>query len=93
MKISAAAITLFATLALASPAPVAQPNAADGALADAVPIQARDPAPYLEARKKPKKPSRGNSSNSSAAVTVTPNLVLQLGALGLGVMEVVRLWD
>lgn len=54
---------------------------------------------HLEARKK-KKPkysssdSNNNSTNSTSGVVVamTPSRALQLGAAGLGVMEVVRLW-
>ncbi|KAF2023922.1 hypothetical protein EK21DRAFT_79843 [Setomelanomma holmii] len=92
MKVSAVSTLLFASLALSSPAPAAQP--ASGALAPAAEPQLIERAPIvLEARKKAKKPKNGsNNTNSSAAVTMTPNRALQIGALGVGVMEVVRLW-
>lgn len=34
----------------------------------------------------------GKGNNTSAAVTFEPNRVLQVGALTLGVVEIVRLW-
>ncbi|KAF2823171.1 hypothetical protein CC86DRAFT_372865 [Ophiobolus disseminans] len=91
MKVAAATTLLFAALALASPAPVAQPNAIAH---PAEILAARDPSPSLQERaKKPKPNSGGNDSNSTgAADTLTANRVLQLGALSLGVMEIVRLW-
>jgi hypothetical protein len=90
MKFIAATTLFFATLALASPAPAAEPNT-DTIVAplDVVP---REAMPILEERaKKPKGGSSGNNTNSSA-ISITPSRALQLGALGLGVMEVVRLW-
>jgi hypothetical protein len=90
MKFAASATLLFATLALASPAPAANANAA----AVAQPLEAvapRAPAPVLEERaKKPKGGSGGNSTG--AADMLSPSRALQLGALSLGVMQVVRLW-
>jgi hypothetical protein len=93
MKVAAATTLIFASLALASPAPAAQPNAA--AVVRPLEVEPRAPEPVLlEARKKPKGgSSNGNSSNSTgAADTISPSRALQIGALGLGVMEVVRLW-
>ncbi|KAL6707605.1 hypothetical protein ACN47E_003955 [Coniothyrium glycines] len=106
MRFAAAASLLFASLALASPAPVAQPDAA--AVAAPAPVlfesgeafchalteRNADAMPntvHLEARKK--KPSGGGSTNSTgAAMVITPSRVLQVGAVGLGVIEVWRLW-
>jgi hypothetical protein len=89
MKFAAVSTLLFATLALASPAPAAQPNAA--AIAQSLEVLPRDAAHVLEARKKKPKGSSGNSTNSTATA-MTPSRALQLGALSLGVMEIVRLW-
>ncbi|KAH7081631.1 hypothetical protein BKA63DRAFT_504206 [Paraphoma chrysanthemicola] len=89
MKFAAATTALFATLALASPAPAAQPDAAV-AVAEPLLVE-RAPHPVLEARKK-SKPKGGSGNDTSAAVALSPSLALQLGAVGLGVMEVVRLW-
>ncbi|KAJ4374958.1 hypothetical protein N0V83_002037 [Neocucurbitaria cava] len=63
--------------------------ARDAAGAQNIRLDARDPMP-----KKPKTPSSGNNTNTTNAadMTITPSRALQLGALGLGVMEVVRLW-
>ena len=94
MKVAAATTLLFATLALASPAPVARPEAAAIAQPAEV-LTARDPSPILEERAKKPKPNSGNSNDTNstgAAIAITPSRVLQLGALSLGVMEVVRLW-
>ncbi|OAL01181.1 hypothetical protein IQ06DRAFT_293292 [Phaeosphaeriaceae sp. SRC1lsM3a] len=93
MKFAAATTVLFATLSLASPAPAAQP--AEVAQPLAVAPREAAPAPYLEARvpKKPKTGSGGNKNTTdSAAIMMTPSRALQLGALGLGAMQVVRLW-
>jgi hypothetical protein len=90
MKVAAAATLLFATLALASPAPApAAANAA--AVAQPLEVIPRDAAPMLEARKKKPKGGSSNSSNSTATM-MSPSRALQLGALSLGVMEIVRLW-
>lgn len=63
--------------------------ARDAAGAQNIRLDARDPEP-----KKPKGGSNGNKTNTTNAadMTITPSRALQLGALGLGVMEVVRLW-
>ncbi|KAF2730896.1 hypothetical protein EJ04DRAFT_514958 [Polyplosphaeria fusca] len=102
-----AAITLvLATLALANPAPAADAQIETPAQFEEA-LAARDPspaAPEIVARaagiqlapRSPKKPkvSNGNNKNNtdSAAGTLSPSKALGLGALGLGVMEVVRLW-
>jgi hypothetical protein len=53
MKVAAATTLIFASLALASPAPAAQPNAA--AVVRPLEVEPRAPEPVLlEARKKPK---------------------------------------
>jgi hypothetical protein len=93
MKFAAVSTLLFATLALASPAPAAQPNAA-ALEAGAQPFDfvART-LPVLEARKKKPKGSSGNNSNTTgAADMISPSRALQLGALSVGVLEIVRLW-
>lgn len=90
MKVAAISTLLFATVALATPASAAQPEAAAVAPL-AQPVAAR--APVLEERaKKPKGGSGSSGNDTSAAITNAPARALQLGALGLGVMEVVRLW-
>lgn len=97
MKFAAATTLFFATLALASPAPAAQP---DASVAQPIAVAAREAAPapveILEQRtpKKPKGGSGGNNNTntSAAADMMTPSRALQLGALGLGAMQVVRLW-
>jgi hypothetical protein len=71
--------------ALASRDPAAQPEVVPEIVARTAEIQ-------LERRKKPKSSNnKGNSTNSSAT-SITPSRALQLGALGLGVYEVVQLW-
>lgn len=97
MKIAATATLLFATLALANPAPIAQPEADAAPVAQPL-VETRDPevlhSVQLDARgKKPKTGSGSGSGNdTSAADIITPSRALQLGALGFGVIEVVRLW-
>lgn len=106
-----AAVTLFlAALALANPAPVAEPEAVaepvqidSRAALDEV-LAARVASPQLDARdaglrlapREPKKSKTktggGGNDTEDAAISLTPSRALQLGALGLGVMEVVRLW-
>ena len=104
MKVSTTLPLLFATLALANPAPasnprvpaIAQPEAREAA---PVPeIVARTAGIVLDDRSPKKGSSSGSGSKNttnntdSAAGTITISRGLQLGALGLGVMEVVRLW-
>lgn len=94
MKFIAATTLLCATLALATPAPLAGP-----AVPESVPefrhaLTARTAVaqPQLDARAS--KPKGGSSSNkTSAAVSMSPGGVLLVGAVGLGVMEVVGLWN
>ena len=101
----AALTLLLATLALANPAPIAEPLAVAQPKAvvaqpefEALALRVAEPEVdasktgiQLEARKsKPKGSNSGNSSN--AAIALMPSRALELGALGLGVMEVVRLW-
>ena len=103
MKFSTATTIFFATLAIASPAPapIAQPEAV--AAVDS-PNMVREAAPEsiltadiveIEART-PKKSKGGKSggggNDTNAAITITPSRALELAALSLGVMEVVRLW-
>jgi hypothetical protein len=88
MKFAAISTLLFATLALASPAPAAQPNTMVAQPLEVIP---RDAAHVLEARKKKPKGGSGNSTNSTATA-MTPSRALQIGALSVGVMEIVRLW-
>ena len=97
----AAVTLLFAALALASPAPVAEPNtgavaefedalAAREATPEPIPeIVARTAGVVLEERdpKKSSKPKgNGNSTDTGAAGMLTPSLALELGVLGLGAM-------
>lgn len=91
------AITTFcAALALATPAPVTGP-----AVPETVPefrgaliARAAAAIPQLEQRaSKPKGSSGGSGNSSSAAASVSPSGALMVSALGLGVMEVVRLWN
>jgi hypothetical protein len=103
MKASTTLSLLFATLALANPAAVGNPRI-PGSLArpevrEAAPapadIVARTAGIVLDSRSPKKGSSSSGSSNKtedSAAETVTVSRGLQLGALGLGVLEVVRLW-
>lgn len=95
MRFIAATTFLCAALALATPAPLAGP-----AVPETVPefrhtLTARAAAtfPQLDARASKPKGSKGGGNGTSAAVSITPNGALQLAALGLGVMEVVRLWN
>jgi hypothetical protein len=102
MKVTAATTLFFATLALASPAPVVQPEAQPNVVESRAQFHrallARDAVPaqfaQLDTRKvKGGKGGSGNNTEESAASDmITPSRALQLGALGLGVMEVARLW-
>ncbi|OAL51826.1 hypothetical protein IQ07DRAFT_598631 [Pyrenochaeta sp. DS3sAY3a] len=102
MRFAAATTLLFATLALANPAPIARPEADGSQLIETRSqlhnaLAARDAEALhniqLEARAKKPKPGSGSSGNDTgAADMISPSRALQLGALGLGVIEVVRLW-
>lgn len=105
MKIAGVTL-LFASLAFANPAPaaqpaaaavpapVAQPEAQPVPLNEALIARIAEPAPEVVARagKKPKSSSNNGNSTTDAAGMLTPSRALQLGALGVGVIEVVRLW-
>jgi hypothetical protein len=95
MRFIATTTIACATLALATPAPVSGP-----AVPESVPdfhhaLLSRDATrPQLDTRaSKPKGSKGGSSGNSSTAVSVSPSNVLVMGALGLGVIEAVRLWN
>jgi hypothetical protein len=94
MRLSVITAILFTTLTIASPAPTAQPTAALTPLE----IDARTAVHLVDRMPKTKKPksSGGNSTNeteeSAASGMLAPSRVLELGALGFGVLEVVRLW-
>ena len=94
MKFVAATTIICATLALATPASLAGP-----AVPESVPefrralLARAAELPQLDTRASKPKGSKGGSGNSSAAVSVSPSNVLMVGALGLGVVEVVRLWN
>jgi hypothetical protein len=109
MKFSAATTLLLTTLALASPAPVAKPDA----VAEPISIESRTQlGKTLAARNAIAMPDiqlaerattggkggkggsggSGNSTESAASDMLSPSRVLQATALGLGVVEVVRLW-
>jgi hypothetical protein len=90
--------TSTSTLALANPAPA---NVAALAAREAQPAHALGHAPEIDARaaglvletRKSKTPNTGSKNNTdNAAGVITPSRALELGALGLGVLEVVRLW-
>jgi hypothetical protein len=100
MKSSVAFTLLFTTLALATAAPAAHPEAAPAPFSDAPSlapeIDARAAGLILKSRGDKKHKIKGghgsgneqeeqNNTDSSAA-SMTSNRVLQLGALGLGVM-------
>ncbi|KAF2260787.1 hypothetical protein CC78DRAFT_385501 [Lojkania enalia] len=92
--------------ATAAPALKAQPIEIDtrAQLEEALTARNPEPVPEVVARaagiqlaprdpkKKPKTSSSGDGNDTDAAVTLTASRALQLGALGLGVVEVVRLW-
>lgn len=110
MKFTAATTLLLATVALASPAPVANPDAVAEPLLVESRKQFREalaarsvlamPEVQLEERassggkggKGGKGGSGGNNTENAASDMLSPSRVLQIAALGLGVVEVVRLW-
>jgi hypothetical protein len=98
---------LLASIVLASPAPIAEPIAVaqpDAVVAqpefEALAARVAEPnvdaskaGIQLEARKsKPKGSSKSNNTDTSAAMVLAPSRALELGALSLGVLEIVRLW-
>lgn len=95
-------VLLLATLIHANPAPaadskaIAGPNGVDDIAQRNDVFSVPDPhviARAMEKRKK-KKPGSGSSVNvtDSAVGFITPSRALQVGALGVGVIEIVRLW-
>jgi hypothetical protein len=84
--------------AVAAPAPIAEPAAVPEAIVEArvakPKIDAIAAGIQLDSRAPKKSKPKGSSGNSTegAAGIITPSRALQAGALGLGVMEVVRLW-
>jgi hypothetical protein len=101
MKVTAATTLLFAALALASPTSVAQPKAQPKSVETRAQFHnallSRDAAAaqfaQLDTRKvKGGKGGSGNNTESDASDMFTPSRALQLGALGLGVIQVARLW-
>lgn len=96
MKVATLSTLCFATLALSSPAPAAQPGVEAVAVAQTKFLEARDADAIqniqLNARAKKPKPGSNSNDTSSAGNVLTPSLVFQAGAFGLGVIEVVRLW-
>ena len=97
MKFAATTATLlFATFSLATPAPAAGPLVPDTAneFRHALFGRAAAAIPHLDTRKvKGSSGKGGGNTTSSAAVAVSPSNAVMIGALGLGVMEIVRLWN
>lgn len=94
MKFTAATTLLCATLALATPAPLAGPLVPETIpeFRHALTARAAAAVPDLDTRaSKPKGSSSGNTT--SAATSMSPSSALLMGVLGLGVVEVVRLWN
>lgn len=102
MKFWGLPVLLLATLVYANPAPASDSKAIGGPNAVDDVAKCNDlftrPDPHVIARalqKKKKKGGSGSSANvtdSAAAGFVTPSRALQAGALGMGVIEIVRLW-
>ncbi|KAF2245008.1 hypothetical protein BU26DRAFT_90841 [Trematosphaeria pertusa] len=98
MKFASATALLFATLALANPSPN-QPESRNqlsdklGARADAPALAPAAAGIRLDARAKKPKPKTGSGNDTDNAVAMlSPSRTLELGALGLGIIEIVRLW-
>jgi ketosteroid isomerase-like protein len=106
MKLLAISALLLAPFVYANPAPaatadssvfdmIAQWDSAVSARDVAAPAAVAAPNFHIfgRATKKPKGSSGSQNETESAAVGfVSPSRALQVGAVGLGVMEVVRLW-
>lgn len=92
---TATASLLFAALAIATPAPISGSLVPETIpeFRHALMGRAAAAVPDLDTRSttKPKGGSKG-SNTTSAAGTVSPSGVLVMGVLGMGVVEVVRLW-
>lgn len=96
MKLSLATTLALATLILATPAPAARPAEPETISEFRDALLARAALPELVDRSTSSKPkgSKGGSSNtSSSAVSVSPSGALMMGALGVGVVEALRLWN
>lgn len=91
MKFLIPSTLLLSTLALATAVPASDALAprADAAPQLAPALDTRDPK-----KSKPKTGSSSNNGNdtSNAADMLSASRALELGALSLGVMEIVRLW-
>jgi hypothetical protein len=107
MKFTATTSLLFAAVALANPAPLAKPDAVAEPVTIESRAQFRDAlsarnvlaVPDIQLEERASSGGKGGkggggSSNSTSAASdmLSPNRVLQLSALGLGIMEVVNLW-
>lgn len=106
MKFAAATSLLFATLALASPAPLANPEPATiesrEQLHNALSARNVLTVPDIQLEERASSGGKGGkggkggggsgNSTSAASDMLSPNRVLQVAALGLGAVEVVRLW-
>lgn len=95
MKFSLATTLLtLTTLALATPAPITGPLVPETIPEFRNALLSRADAPILEDRatSKPKGSKGGSGNTTSAAAHVPPSSALVVGALGLGVVEVLRLW-
>ncbi|USP75185.1 hypothetical protein yc1106_02459 [Curvularia clavata] len=102
MKFGVLPVLLLAALVHANPAPASNSKAIRGPNAVDDVAECHDlfttPDPHVIARalkKKKKKKGSGSSANltdSAAVGFVTPSRALQASALGVGVIEIVRLW-
>ncbi|KAJ4992284.1 hypothetical protein SVAN01_02303 [Stagonosporopsis vannaccii] len=97
MKFSLATTLTLSTLALATPAPHAGPLVPDTLPEFRNALLSRVALPELVDRatsSKPKGSKGGSSGNTtSSAVSISPSGALMMGALGVGVVEVLRLWN
>lgn len=97
--VSTTTALLFAALSLATPSPVTGPLAPETVPEFHHALAGRAAAavaaiPHLDTRaSKPKGGSKGGNGTSSAATSVSPSEALVISALGLGMIEVVRLWN
>jgi hypothetical protein len=98
MKFAAATATLlFASLSLATPAPVAGPLVPETVNEFRHALFGRDAAaiPHLDTRKAKSSSGKkgGGGAPASAAVAASPSNAIMISALGLGVMEIIGLWN
>jgi hypothetical protein len=103
-----AVTVLLATFVAANPAPAADPAPVAVAQPEPIQAEAAiagraanpEPVPEINAPVLARDPKKGKSGGGGgngndtedAAGMLTPSRALQLGAVGLGVMELVRLW-